>query len=481
MTINKERKRNLSLKHNKSVLISICVFLVIMIAYLSGVIYYHDKFLSGTTINGQDVSSMTIEETNQLLSQNIKDQSLTLVFNDGKSEVLQSQQLGISFNENNSIQKVMNNQNKWAWFLAFFSTDKKAVDDVVNVDDEGLNTGILSLQHAKEENQVAPTDAYIQYAHGEFSIVKETYGSKLDMEKLVEGIKVALGSGKNSIDVDKVNGYVKPSVKEDDKDLKNKLAGANQFCKASITYKSSKGKIMTLDGNTTINWLTKNEDGTYTKDDNVFKEKTTEFVSSLASLFNTKGETRTFIGADGAKHTVSGGTYGMKVSQSEEVSEILNILKENKTVTDRMPCATGKSTDENGGLGNTFIEISITKQHLWYHKNGSVVMESDIVSGTETKSDRLTPSGTYYIYAKQRDRVLRGQKKPDGTYEYESPVSYWMPFNKGIGLHDASWRKTFGGQIYQTSGSHGCINLPTSFAGRLYSQVSVNTPVVVYR
>ena len=85
------------------------------------------------------------------------------------------------------------------------------------------------------------------------------------------------------------------------------------------------------------------------------------------------------------------------------------------------------------------------------------------------------------IYNKERNRVLRGTKQPNGKYEYESPVSYWMPFNKGIGLHDASWRSTFGRDIYINSGSHGCINLPTGFAGSLYSQIYVNLPVVVYR
>ena len=126
-------------------------------------------------------------------------------------------------------------------------------------------------------------------------------------------------------------------------------------------------------------------------------------------------------------------------------------------------------------------EINITKQHLWFVKDGSVVLESDFVSGKESDPTRLTPSGTYYIYNKERNRVLRGTKQPNGKYEYESPVSYWMPFNKGIGLHDASWRSTFGRDIYINSGSHGCINLPTGFAGSLYSQIYVNLPVVVYR
>lgn len=477
----KKKNQSFRLRKNKTFLISICFLLVILIGYLTGVLYYQDKFLSGTIINGHDVSNMTGNESNQVIEKNIKNQSLTLTFNDGQNEVLQSSQLGISFQKDNSIQKVMDQQNKWGWIFAFFSKDQKSVDDVVSVDDEGLNEGIASLQHAKQENQVAPTDAYIQYENGQFSIVKETYGSQFDMTKLVKGIKVALGSGQNKINVDKIDGYVKPSVKEDDQDLKNKLEAANQYCQSSISYKSYKGKVLTLDGSTMIEWLSQNEDGTYYKDDVVFKEKVENFVSQVSSQFNTYGEKRTFTGADGLSHSVSGGTYGVRVSQSEEVESLISLINEKKTVSDRTPCSTGKITDENGGLGNTFIEINITKQHLWYHKNGNVVMETDIVSGTETKSDRYTPSGTYYIYAKQKNRILRGQKKADGTYEYETPVSYWMPFNKGIGLHDASWRKTFGGQIYMTSGSHGCINLPSSFAANLYGQVTVNTPVVVYR
>ena len=161
---------------------------------------------------------------------------------------------------------------------------------------------------------------------------------------------------------------------------------------------------------------------------------------------------------------------------------LLKMINENKSENNRTPEHTGQlPSGENGGLGTTYLEINITKQHLWFVKDGSVVLESDFVSGKESDPTRLTPSGTYYIYNKERNRVLRGTKQPNGKYEYESPVSYWMPFNKGIGLHDASWRSTFGRDIYINSGSHGCINLPTGFAGSLYSQIYVNLPVVVYR
>ena len=82
---------------------------------------------------------------------------------------------------------------------------------------------------------------------------------------------------------------------------------------------------------------------------------------------------------------------------------------------------------------------------------------------------------------KEKDRILRGAKKADGTYEYESHVDYWMPFNGGIGFHDATWRSKFGGTIFQTSGSHGCINLPPEKASVLYDLIYKGMPVLCYQ
>ena len=468
--------------HKKPVLICGIVVLVLLIVYLAGMLYYNDKFLNGTMVNGSDVGGMTLQKANDQLSKKVNGQSLKLIFNDGQSEVLQSAQLGVSYNKDNSLNQLMKNQNKWAWFIGFFKNEKNTLTDLIQISDENLTNGIASMEHAKEENQIAPTDAYIQYKDGSFSIIEETLGSKFNIEELVKNIKVALSEGKQQLDVTKANGYVKPQVYKDDQDLNNQLKAANEYCLSAITYTTPKGKEIALDGSTLITWLSKQDDGSYTKDESVFKEKLTAFVKELASQYNSIGATRTFTGKDGQSHTVSGGTYGFRVSTDSEVSALLKMINENKSENNRIPEHTGQlPSGENGGLGTTYLEINITKQHLWFVKDGSVVLESDFVSGKESDPTRLTPSGTYYIYNKERNRVLRGTKQPNGKYEYESPVSYWMPFNKGIGLHDASWRSTFGRDIYINSGSHGCINLPTGFAGSLYSQIYVNLPVVVYR
>lgn len=477
-----KKKNNWYSNHKKPVLICGIVVLVLLVVYLAGMLYYNDKFLNGTMVNGSDVGGMTLQKANDQLSKKVNGQSLKLIFNDGQSEVLQSAQLGVSYNKDNSLNQLMKNQNKWAWFIGFFKNEKNTLTDLIQISDENLTNGIASMEHAKEENQIAPTDAYIQYKDGSFSIIEETLGSKFNTEELVKNIKVALSEGKQQLDVTKANGYVKPQVYKDDQDLNNQLKAANEYCLSTITYTTPKGKEIALDGSTLITWLSKQDDGSYTKDESVFKEKLTAFVKELASQYNSIGATRTFTGKDGQSHTVSGGTYGFRVSTDSEVSALLKMINENKSENNRIPEHTGQlPSGENGGLGTTYLEINITKQHLWFVKDGSVVLESDFVSGKESDSTRLTPSGTYYIYNKERNRVLRGTKQPNGKYEYESPVSYWMPFNKGIGLHDASWRSTFGRDIYINSGSHGCINLPTGFAGSLYSQIYVNLPVVVYR
>lgn len=477
-----KKKNNWYSNHKKPVLICGIVVLVLLIVYLAGMLYYNDKFLNGTMVNGSDVGGMTLQKANDQLSKKVNGQSLKLIFNDGQNEVLQSAQLGVSYNKDNSLNQLMKNQNKWAWFIGFFKNEKNTLTDLIQISDENLTNGIASMEHAKEENQIAPTDAYIQYKDGSFAIIEETLGSKFNIEELVKNIKVALSEGKQQLDVTKANGYVKPQVYKDDQDLNNQLKAANEYCLSAITYTTPKGKEIALDGSTLITWLSKQDDGSYTKDESVFKEKLTAFVKELASQYNSIGATRTFTGKDGQSHTVSGGTYGFRVSTDSEVSALLKMINENKSENNRIPEHTGQlPSGENGGLGTTYLEINITKQHLWFVKDGSVVLESDFVSGKESDPTRLTPSGTYYIYNKERNRVLRGTKQPNGKYEYESPVSYWMPFNKGIGLHDASWRSTFGGNIYINSGSHGCINLPTGFAGSLYSQIYVNLPVVVYR
>ena len=130
--------------------------------------------------------------------------------------------------------------------------------------------------------------------------------------------------------------------------------------------------------------------------------------------------------------------------------------------------------------GSTYVEVDLTRQHMWYVKDGSVVMEADVVTGKPTP-DKETPQGVYSILEMKRDKVLLGDIKANGQREYETLVAYWMRVTwTGIGFHDATWQTAFGGERYKTAGSHGCINMSLSDAGRLYEMLEMYTPVVMH-
>ena len=131
---------------------------------------------------------------------------------------------------------------------------------------------------------------------------------------------------------------------------------------------------------------------------------------------------------------------------------------------------------DNGGLTGTYVEVSIEKQHMWVYKDGQEVVSTDVVTGLPGE-DTQTYRGCFAIDAKKSPAVL-GRLDTQG---YESPVQYWAPFDGGRGLHDAPWREQdFGGQIYLTAGSHGCVNIPSDQMEAVYNAVEVGTAVCVY-
>jgi len=122
---------------------------------------------------------------------------------------------------------------------------------------------------------------------------------------------------------------------------------------------------------------------------------------------------------------------------------------------------------------DNYIMVSIDKQKLWYYKKGKLKLTSSVVTGMKNSWDTIT--GTFRIRGKARNTYLVGA-------DYRSFVNYWMLVDYGsqIGLHDATWRSSFGGSIYKYNGSHGCVNLPYGVARTIYNSASVGTLVLIY-
>lgn len=116
------------------------------------------------------------------------------------------------------------------------------------------------------------------------------------------------------------------------------------------------------------------------------------------------------------------------------------------------------------------IIVSIDNQTIQMIKDGRVWCYSHVVTGM--KGSRDTPRGLFKIKKLEKNATLVGE-------DYSVPVKYWMPFYGGYGLHDASWRSYFGGSIYESSGSHGCVNMPENTARTIFENAYVGYWVMV--
>ena len=176
------------------------------------------------------------------------------------------------------------------------------------------------------------------------------------------------------------------------------------------------------------------------------------------------------------------GYYGYRIDKKEEESLLWDELDENEKVT-REPVywrTEASDPDDNHGFGGNYVEVDLSLQHLWVYEDGEVIFETDVVSGLNDAKHR-TPAGAFFAYDKKRDTTLRGDKQEDGEWGYETDVAYWIRLtDTGIGLHDASWRYSFGGDIWRWNGSHGCINIPTWAMPTIYDIVETDMPVAVH-
>ena len=121
----------------------------------------------------------------------------------------------------------------------------------------------------------------------------------------------------------------------------------------------------------------------------------------------------------------------------------------------------------------TYVDVDIANQTMTLFINNFPMLRSPCVTGTP-KNKRSAPTGAFYILEKIPGKRLKGDT-------WDVWVDRWMKFTNGaVGLHDASWRKKFGGNIYLSNGSHGCVNLPKDVAYSLYDMVTVGTPVIVH-
>ncbi|MBR5789106.1 MAG: L,D-transpeptidase family protein, partial [Lachnospiraceae bacterium] len=322
---------------------------------------------------------------------------------------------------------------------------------------------------------IEPVDAHIEYTDGHFAIIDEVMGNKLDRAKTEEIILNSIYGLKKEIDLDKLECYINPEVKNDDLTLIGAFGEANNYLMADIEYVSG-GKTVSLSADTISKFLKEDNKGWLMLDEEghpILKDWAIDnFVKKLQKEYDTYNNKQVFHTSYGKDVTVKNSGIGFKVDAEAEKEAIITALKEG-TVEQREPIFSRRAISAGKyQYGNNYIEVNLTAQHVFVYLKGIKVYETDCVTGS-VRRGTTTRVGMFTIKYKQRNATLRGT-------DYSTFVNFWMPFDGGIGLHDATWRSRFGGDIYKTSGSHGCVNLPYTAAQQIYEFAYTGMPVIVY-
>lgn len=458
------------------------IFLLLLViggSYYYGMVYSQTHFLENTYINGMEVSNMTSPEVEKILYQNTDEYELKIAFRDGEIETITGSQIGLKVKPDGSVDRILQSQDHKKWYMCFFRRTDGEVELKTTYDPNRLIEAANALPELQKEHMVTPSDAYIELQGTKFNIIPEVEGNYIEADLVKNAIYEAVQKRISDIVVADIEGsYREPAVRATDKEIVEKCDNYNHMLAGSITWELPNGETMTVDKETTVNWLSRDDDGSYYRDEDLWEEKIEFWVDELARNVNTVGRDWSFDATGVGDITVSGGDYGYSVNKVDEREEVWDLLWDGET-EEREPYFYTTQYNHGSGIGDTYIEANLSQQHVWIYIDGNMVCDTPCVSGN-VNNGHGTPTGVYQILYKDTDTDLKGQQLANGQYSYISHVDYWMPFYGGCGFHDASWRSSFGGGIYKYDGSHGCINLPPSITPEFFSYVRTGMPVVVF-
>jgi hypothetical protein len=436
--------------------------------YGAGRSRYSTHFLPGTYVNGHAASNRTAEEVKKELEDDINDYELAIAERDNLNESLGSTALGISYRDDGGLEKLLKDQDSGLWFRELSGRKNLTVDVKFDVNEDKLKNAVEGLTGFQEEHMKAPVDAALSFDGSTFSVSDGDDGSKLKVDETVEAVRQAVLKKETSIDFDKAGLYETITQPADKNALQAQADQYNGWIAATQTY-HLRGKTYTVDSGTIAGWMVKKDDGSYDLD----ASKAVAFADQMAHDTDTFGLARDFKTHSGRTiHLAGGGDYGWAMDEDRTGAAMIEAIKTGQANGDAQAVYQYSAEDRGeNDIGGTYVEVNISQQKMWCYKDGRQIVETDVVTGNEA-AGMATPSGSVW--------AIDAKKSPAHFKTTNVDVTYWMPFNGGCGIHNASWRSSFGGQIFKTDGSHGCVNTPLDASKTIYETMEIGYPVVVY-
>ncbi|SFQ45274.1 Putative peptidoglycan binding domain-containing protein [Lachnospiraceae bacterium XBB1006] len=450
----------------KSAIIGIGALLAICGVYMGIGVFYSSHYFPGTSINTIRCGNRTADYVEQRNKNKAEHYILTLTDRKKTQFCLMGKDFSYAYRPRGEEAAILKKQNAFLWPMAMFKKHNHTLSSEVTYDASALQATVDQLSLFQKEYIEQPVNAQIVIKDTEYELVPEVPGNDPIPTMVFEEIQKAVAQGQTSC----VLGdecYRAPEVTAKDPVLQRTRENIEAYLAATIHYEID-GQDENLDREHILPMLSIAKDGNV----RVNTEKVAAFVQYLASKYNTYGDRRSFKTTKGDTIEIGGGDYGWVISKSKEQEQILADLEGGKAVN-REPMYEQRALHSGlEDIGDTYIEIDYTKQRLWYYENGKKKLTTKIVSGN-LRQHNGSVDGIYKIVYKERNATLVGEN-------YSSAVSFFMPFAYNIGIHDANWRSQFGGKIYKTAGSHGCVNIPPKKAKKLFEMVEKGTPVVAY-
>lgn len=442
------------------------------IVYLMVAFYYNDRFMPNSTIAGKDVNAMTVDEVNKMLMDGNEKYSVTLNFADGKKEVINGDDFDYCYDYSESLNKIMASQNKFEWpYYALYKSQYEASGEAKY--DEGKVISLLSnLDEYANGYDNSEAIVKIDNRVNHFTL-RDDRKPEFNEASATDDVLKCISSSADTCDL--TSDYDEPSVSDAQQKTLENWANLENVQKAQVTL-SDDGIELVIDKHVFSTWIKTNSQnlpvfdssGNVLIDDN----KVDEYIKVISETFGTDGMDRKWEKYKGGTVLIPCTWDGYIVDEEAEKEALLKTILSGKTETRKPKYSQEGNGHGNAEVGDTYVEVDLSGQKMYYFENGKLKLESDVVSGCK-RYHHDTPSMITRIYFMQEGRTLRGEN-------YATFVYYWMAFYNHYGLHDATWRKKFGNDIYLTDGSHGCVNLPKDVAGELYGMVEVGTPVVLY-
>ena len=423
---------------------------IVGILLISFLLFFNFHFMPGSKINETDISFKTPLKAFEIIPKNNNDililkddvETVTIQLNDFSNVILDSNKVESILKENKY--KVVENNFKWD----------------VSYDYDKLQDEIQAINN----NRHRPENAQIIFDEEEYEykIKEEINGNYVDLDKLMSDIKNGLDN--NIFEYNLEDYYLIADIISTNEDLIKEINDKNKMYSTVINYELFDDQTFVIDKKIFGSWFGNNGE--------INVKDVSAFVNELAEKVDTVGKQRTFESQNGTIE-VSGGAYGWKLDTDKEIQNVINDILSQQVVNRRPNFKQEARNYSVNDIGDTYVEVDITNQHLYFVEDGKLRLDCDVVTGMKNDPNRRTTTGVHYIWAMNSNRYLDGPT-------WHCFVNRFMPFYGGEGFHDATWRSKFGGNIYENDGSHGCVNMPKDKVIELYELVDIGTPVVIY-